>query len=307
MFKKIEYFLPTYKQCWVIVFFMCVVGSVLGSVIVMIISTLSGLEMDTINPLLTYLLPMVPPFLYILYKGQETERNNLYALEGEFKEHIRPAVPLDKTNFGKTSIFIFILICCLIPFSTGIVFEPLTSWIEMPQAIKQLFEKMMQHSVWSVITIVIAAPIVEEFFLRGIMARGLLLHTTPAKAILWSAFFFAFIHMNPWQAVPAFATGAFLGWVYWKTHSLKACIFIHFTNNGLAALFAYLYPDIAVDATAKEILSTISPNIYPIAYLISALILILSVYYLYKTLPTTGFAHYTPKSIEDAQPKSYNM
>ncbi|WP_409994892.1 CPBP family intramembrane glutamic endopeptidase [Chitinophaga pinensis] len=38
----------------------------------------------------------------------------------------------------------------------------------------------------------------------------------PRKAIVISALFFGLIHLNPWQALPAFCIGLLLGWVFTK-------------------------------------------------------------------------------------------
>ena len=106
----------------------------------------------------------------------------------------------------------------------------------MPEYMLEIFEKILNNSIWAFITTVVAAPILEEYLLRGVIERGLLKHTTPLQAILWSSFFFAVIHLNPWQAIGAFTAGLFLGWIYWKTRSLTACIFIH-----AVGIFDFLY------------------------------------------------------------------
>lgn len=60
----------------------------------------------------------------------------------------------------------------------------------------------------------------------------------PVWAIFWSAVFFAFIHLNPWQAVPAFILGCLFGYVYYKTGSLKLTMLMHFTNNTFSLIFS---------------------------------------------------------------------
>ena len=62
--------------------------------------------------------------------------------------------------------------------------------------------------------------------------------TKPIWAIFWSAVFFAFIHLNPWQAVPAFVLGCLFGYVYYKTGSLKLTMLMHCVNNTLATLLS---------------------------------------------------------------------
>lgn len=51
-----------------------------------------------------------------------------------------------------------------------------------------------------------------------------------------SSLFFAFIHLNPWQALPAFILGMLFAYVYYRTGSLKLTMLMHCTNNTFAAL-----------------------------------------------------------------------
>jgi membrane protease YdiL (CAAX protease family) len=148
-----------------------------------------------------------------------------------------------------------VFLCCL-AFTPLLAFliEPLTAWLSMPDSIKKLFAQFSHSDFPTFLMVVIAAPVCEEWLCRGVIAKGLLHHGTPAKAVLWSAFIFAFIHGNPWQAVPAFIIGLLLGYVYWKTRSLLPCIFIHFINNGASFLIACRFPEIAAGATTQSLL-----------------------------------------------------
>jgi membrane protease YdiL (CAAX protease family) len=149
-----------------------------------------------------------------------------------------------------------VFLCCLV-FTPLLAFliEPLTSWLPTPDFIKKLFAQLSANDFPTFLMVVIAAPLCEEWLCRGVIAKGLLRHSTPAKAIVWSAFIFAVIHGNPWQAVPAFIIGLLLGYVYWKTRSLLPCIFIHFINNGASFLVLYLFPQAAAaDATSQNLL-----------------------------------------------------
>lgn len=278
MLKKIEYFLPTCKQCWLIVFFMVVAGSLAAAGIIAVLEMQFDIQMEKNIPLISYLLPMIPPFLYIYYSGRHRQESDPEGV----------AVPLDKGELGQVPVVLFALIAAAAIMTIGVISDPLTSLMEMPDEIKKILESLMQLSVLSIITTVIAAPVVEEFFLRGVMERGMLFHSTPAKAILWSAFFFALIHMNPWQAVPAFLAGLFLGWIYWRTHSLAACIFLHFVNNGMAILYTVLFPDIKIDTSMKEILQGYGEFAFPVVYILSIAVLALALYYFNKKLPAPG-------------------
>ena len=70
--------------------------------------------------------------------------------------------------------------------------------------------------------------------------RGLLYESKikPFWAIVISSVFFAIIHMNPWQAIPAFILGCLFGYVYYKTGSLKLTMLMHFANNTMALVAA---------------------------------------------------------------------
>ncbi|HVS94275.1 MAG TPA: type II CAAX endopeptidase family protein [Mucilaginibacter sp.] len=118
--------------------------------------------------------------------------------------------------------------------------EWLSTLMPMPQSIQKLFENAFRKDIFSIVTMVVAAPILEEVLCRGIILHGLLKRYSVANAILISAIFFALIHMNPWQALPAFAGGIFIGWVYYKTQSIVPGIIIHATINATASAFLFL-------------------------------------------------------------------
>ncbi len=121
-----------------------------------------------------------------------------------------------------------------------ILLDQTSSWIPMPVFVKKTFEDAFNKDIFSIISIVIFAPLMEETLCRGIVLKGLLKNYKPGKAIFISALFFAAIHLNPWQAIPAFFGGLFLGWVYYKTQSILPCIVIHATINATLTSFLFL-------------------------------------------------------------------
>ena len=272
MTERIRHFLPSLTQCWVIVFYMLAVGGLgVGTILSLACSAL-GYDMASLNPLVSYLLPVIPALIYIFVGKKSAD-----------------SVPLEKGKFGDISPFLVYPMVAVAILALGFVTEPLSSWLPMPDSIKQVFEKILSGSVWAFITTVIAAPVVEEFLLRGVMERGLLKHTTPLQAILWSSFFFAVIHMNPWQAIGAFIAGVFLGWIYWRTHSLLCCIFIHAVNNGTAYMLQLLNPNLPPDSTYKDLLNLYSENLYCIVFVIFAVSLAAILIFLNRKLPKGEF------------------
>lgn len=273
MLKKLDRYLPGLSQCWVIVFMLLAVGGLGVGTLISIAGGWFGFDVTNLNPLISYLLPMIPAFIYI------------FAAKGDSCS----SIPLQRGNFGKMPPLEAYPLMAFAIVALGFVSEPLSSWLPMPESIKAVFEKILTDSFWAFLTTVIAAPAIEEFLLRGVMLRGLLKHTTPANAIIWSAFFFALIHMNPWQAIGAFIAGIFIGWIYWRTHSLVACIFIHAVNNGTAYFIQLLNPGLAPDSTYKDLLNCHSDNLYCIVFVIFAVLLAGTLYLLDKKLPKDNF------------------
>ena len=268
MLKKLYYYLPSLNQCWVIVFFLIAVGGLGIGTLLSVACCAAGMDVAAINPLVSYLLPLIPAFVYIYRSAPTTSQ----------------PVAIEQPYTGKINKIVLYPVLAVAMIALGFVTEPLSNIFPMPEYVEQIFEKILNNSLWAFITTVVAAPIIEEFFLRGIMMRGLLYHTSPAKAILWSAFFFAVIHLNLWQAIGAFIAGIFLGWVYWKTHSLWACIFIHAVNNGTAYFIQLLNPQLPAGCTYKDFLDMHMPGIYWIVFVIFAVSLAVILRCLHKNL-----------------------
>lgn len=236
MFRNISCFLPTFGQCWIIVFLIVVAGSLLGLPFLL----LSG------NALVTYVIPFVPAFIYVALKGRAARRKN------------GPCVPLD-SGAGRpmlvTCAASFLLALATLLLSV-IILEPFSSLVEIPDyLIDNLYGAILEDPLWNVLSVVIAAPLLEEFFIRGIMLRGMLQRMSAAKAITWSAFIFALIHLNLYQALGAFVIGLFIGWVYYRSGSLLFAILIHFVNNSFSAAMLFLFPEMELDTTLLEIVS----------------------------------------------------
>ena len=152
--------------------------------------------------------------------------------------------------------------------------------LNLAETIARLLEQFFKADLATFLMVVIAASLCEEWLCRGVITKGLLRHGSPLRAILWSAFIFAVIHMNPWQAVPAFILGMLLGYVYWKTRSLIPCIFIHFVNNGLSFLLMNIFPDTDINTSTQDLIGNQYWTIYAAAFVVA----IPLGYLLYKVL-----------------------
>lgn len=131
---------------------------------------------------------------------------------------------------------IIIVISVVAIICIGYLLELFTYMIPIPDFFMEIFEDAINPDILSFITLVIAAPVLEEILLRSVILDGFLKRYTPGKAIFWSAVIFGVLHLNPWQAIAGIASGLLLGWLYWKTKSLGLCILLHATNNCIAFL-----------------------------------------------------------------------
>jgi uncharacterized protein len=89
---------------------------------------------------------------------------------------------------------------------------------------------------WAIfVSVVILAPIFEELIFRGLILQSYLNHgVLPWRAILYSAFWFGFIHGNPWQFVGAFLLGLVLSYAYYRYQNIVLVMLLHAFNNGVA-------------------------------------------------------------------------
>ena len=141
---------------------------------------------------------------------------------------------------GKREWYLLPLVAVL-TFAASFVCDILNSVLpEMPEYLKQALQTATSGNFWiNLICVAVMAPLLEEWLCRGLILRGLLFSKVrPAVAIVVSALFFAFIHGNLWQGIPAFALGCLFGYVYYKTRSLKLTVLMHFTNNFTSLLIS---------------------------------------------------------------------
>jgi membrane protease YdiL (CAAX protease family) len=110
--------------------------------------------------------------------------------------------------------------------------ENLTRFLGLePALLREAVGQLTQGGWWSMIVLVVVAPLTEEPLVRGVMLTGLLRRYSVARAVLYSAVLFAIMHLNPVQFAAALAIGLFLGWLYTRTRSLWPGIVMHAIYN----------------------------------------------------------------------------
>ena len=231
------------------------VGACLGSLVTILLTVfISDTFAQTYGNVISYPLMFVPPMLYASAASHRRE-----AFEVGYE--------LDTNNFGQFKGWTLALVAGISTFALSFCVEPLTMLLpQMPQVLKDVFDNMLKDSpVWiTLISVSVFAPFFEEWLCRGIILRGLLTSQKPLVAITVSAAFFAILHMNPWQAIPAFCLGLWFGYVYYKTGSLKLTMLMHCVNN----TFAVIFSQIDKFAEAETFLDVMSPWAYGIAYFV---------------------------------------
>ena len=252
MKKHLSAYAPSLGELWLIMLaLLCAGGSLLSGIVAVILSHFVSIDLVSLS-LALYPLQFVwaIPFILIRAKNSYNEKT----LRGI------PVFQKTPASFGsipKTLFFVLLLV--LVP-AFIIVTEPLTAWMKMPDFIKDLFGAIGNQGWISVLSLVIMAPLLEEWLCRGIALNGLLNNGySPAAAIAWSAFMFGVIHMNPWQAIPAFFLGLLFGWIFWRTRSLWSVIFMHAITNGLSVTLTWAFPHIPDDAATYDI---VGPRLY---------------------------------------------
>ena len=210
-------------------FLLFLLGSLLGSLIsgVFVLMMGSSESVMQYSMLIAYPVSFIPP---LLYASAKSRRN----------EFFDKGYALDSNNFGKRGGFAMAVIVSIATLAAAFVCEPVSVMLpDMPETLKKSLELLMDGPLWAaLLSVSIFAPLFEEWLCRGLVLRGLLKHMNPTGAILVSAAFFAILHMNPWQAIPAFLLGILFGYVYYRTGSLKLTMLMHCVNNTFSLLLS---------------------------------------------------------------------
>jgi membrane protease YdiL (CAAX protease family) len=120
----------------------------------------------------------------------------------------------------------------------------LTKIVPLPPALARLLEDLLDGPpAEAVFALVLVAPLTEELLFRGLIFRGLERRYGAMPALLLSSAFFAISHFNIVQALPAFAAGLYLGWLYRSTGTLWWPMAAHALYNGLSLALALAFPD----------------------------------------------------------------
>ncbi len=240
--SKYSYCTPGVKGMFVLLCLL-LAGALLGNFVMWICLGIVGGEnfVADYGMLISYPLMFVPPMIYASLKSSS---NALFDT----------GYALDRGSLAPVGALVCSLMAILGTIAASIISDGFVNLLPaMPAWLEEALNSMVNGEFWvNFLCACIMAPIFEEWLCRGMVLRGLLNYSRkdksgnkvqglkPSLAIIISAAFFALIHANPWQAIPAFALGCFFGYVYYRTGSLKLTMLMHFTNNAFALVCSNL-------------------------------------------------------------------
>ena len=263
LFTGYSHYLPGIGGMFML-FLLFILGSLLGSLLSGLFNFAMGPSklVESYSMLIAYPVSFIPP---LLYASAQSRRNEIF-LTG---------YALDSNNFGSKGGVVIALTVSLATLAAAFVSEPVVTLLpDMPARLEEALESLTNGPLWaSLLSVSIFAPLFEEWLCRGLVLRGLMNKMNPTGAICISAAFFAVLHMNPWQAIPAFILGLLFGYVYYRTGSLKLTMLMHCVNNTLATIFSR----IPAFEDAETFMDVLAPWKYAGIYAASLVILICAI------------------------------
>lgn len=211
------------------------VGALAGNIVASVFLFIPGLgDTGAYANIVAYPIMFIPAMIYAKVKSN---RNMMF----------EKGVAMDSDNYGRTGGWLAAAAAIVSTLALAFNMDAVNRLMPpMPEMLENMLNSLVKGNFWlNFLSVSIFAPIFEEWLCRGMVLRGLLNATRPdgstmkpARAIIISSLFFAVIHMNPWQAIPAFALGCLFGYVYYRTGSLKLTMLMHFTNNTFALIMS---------------------------------------------------------------------
>ncbi len=270
LFSSYSHYLPDWGGMGML-FVLFLVGNLLGSLLSLIFVFFMGQSSDVqaYSMLISYPVSFIPPLLY----ASAMSRRDEFFVKG---------YAIDSNNFGQKGGAVLAIVVSIATIATAFVVEPVTVLLpEMPEVLEAALTGLTNGPVLvSLLSVSIMAPLFEEWLCRGLVLRGLMKKMSPAWAIVVSAAFFAILHMNPWQAVAAFALGLLFGYVYYRTGSLKLTMLMHCVNN----TFSVLISRVPAFEDAESFMDILSPWAYAGVFVACVLMLACAIV-IFRSIP----------------------
>lgn len=262
-YGRFNYYVPKVSGMFGLLLFL-VAGAFIGGVFAMLVPLLyDGGSANEVSTMVSYVVMFIPAMLYASSKSRINMMN-------------KGGLKLDNDHFAPVGGLLSAVLVVVATLCAAFCCEPISALLpQMPEVLKAALDSMVQGNfLLNFICVSIFAPFFEEWLCRGMVLRGFLGNgMKPVWAIVISAVFFAVIHANPWQAIPAFALGLLFGYVYYKTGSLKLTMLMHFANN----TFSLIMSNVPAFKDAETFRDIIPGPTYWIIIAAAALMLVLIV------------------------------
>lgn len=129
-----------------------------------------------------------------------------------------------------------IVLCLTSSEFIGATLEFLPGYLELYEKYLEMF---VDNTDFTMLLGIIAFPIFEEIFFRGILFNGIEKRSSFWPAALISSLFFGFVHLDILQMIDASIGGFIYAWVYYRYRSLWIPIIGHILNNFIAFLVPF--------------------------------------------------------------------
>ena len=169
-------------------------------------------------------------------------------------EHFRPGARLDDVRYGWCRLSLVPLhLSMFCTFHYRLFFQNLSSCGHLEDSTPMIWRRgdnyILANAV-NYLTIVLVAPVIEEFFIRGILLTRWTVKWDVTRAILASSIVFGLLHTN---AIGGFCFACVMAIFYIRTKSLFVPIFLHILNNLTAWIAVYFTMDLDTPASYQTI------------------------------------------------------
>ena len=226
-------------------------------------SIYAGFFADTISSITYSKISYIPSFLLIIILASVYRRIVLNKKDSDTKLNFK------KSHHDARYVIFGIVYIIFI----AIFVEPVQVLIEADRT-AYIEQFSSGYIIINVLLTVGMAPVLEEWFFRGIVLKNLSNVYGDVWAILLSALFFAAAHGNMVQLLPALLMGLLFGYIYVKSdRSLTTVIMLHVVNNLIS--YSLILYGLADNANLLE--NLLPEKIYTIAYAVSTAFVLLLV------------------------------